>query len=179
MRNAIEENSPIELFTVHPFDKFNQCADVDLDQLHQNFEGLVSVFNKTFFNIEHSNKSVGKGKYKYDRFDSTPTHKYKGNQYDDLSESYYKSKHKNKDEDYINGSREKKNNDKVIESYDKFKFNLIKNNRKSDEDNVKLDKNLKSSKNKNCNFNFDDNLSNLKIDSNNEETIHNFDNLKN
>jgi len=60
MRNAIAENSPIELFTVHPFDRFNQCADVDIDKLHQNFEGLVQEFNKTFFNIDHSNKSANK-----------------------------------------------------------------------------------------------------------------------
>ena len=51
MRNAISEDSPIELFTVHPFDQFNQCTDVNLDDLHINFEYLVKEFNQRFFTL--------------------------------------------------------------------------------------------------------------------------------
>lgn len=63
MRNAISEDSPIELFTVHPFDQFNQCTDVNLDDLHINFEYLVKEFNQRFFNIEYSSKSIKNKSY--------------------------------------------------------------------------------------------------------------------
>lgn len=56
---------------MHPFDKFNDCNEVDIDEVHQSIEKLIKIMNKTLID-KHESKHLDIGDSNFN-FEELPT----------------------------------------------------------------------------------------------------------